>query len=156
MKVLVPNKNIREKSKDVTSSKFNKCIRNAKKMIKLCNEKHESGIGLSAVQVGILKRFFIVKINNDKWEIFINPVIVKYSTTTTSSLEGCLSFPGESGTVKRSQKIRLKYNNEDGDEIHRTFKHQNAIVIQHEYDHCNGIVIVDKFIRKLNDKEQKC
>ena len=88
------------------------------------------GYGLAAPQVGIDARLFVTKWN----EVFVNPRIVAISEPV-SSVEGCLSLPGVTATLTRWNKIRLA----DG----RTYEGEQAIVIQHEIDHLNGVLISD-------------
>ena len=96
------------------------------------------GIGLTANQVGLTDKMFVMMLN-DKIEHVINPVILTRSKETIVRLEGCLSYP-EKGQVpiRRNDWIRVRYH--DGKEQHRcdTLNGINAVIFQHEYDHCNG------------------
>jgi len=107
----------------------------------------EKGIGLSANQVGLDMSFFIVDFGlyDEKFgrQVFINPEIVDMKGQTIDE-EGCLSLPGINEKVKRADQIRIKYKNknfEDRDEIYTDYLSR---VIQHEYDHLNGIVFTDR------------
>ena len=99
--------------------------------------KTRNGVGLSAVQVGLLKRVFVMK-----WgEVFIviNPEITKYSFKKVSMVEGCLSFPNKEVSVKRSQWIEVTYTNGSGDSVATKLEGMVARIFQHEYDHLNGV-----------------
>ena len=103
-------------------------MRDVMQMFGIVQDK--KALGLAAPQVGIDARFFVTF-----WtHIFVNPRIVQVSDPI-ESIEGCLSLPGYTGTVSRWNKIRLA----DGS----TWEGQQAIVIQHECDHLNSILISD-------------
>lgn len=101
------------------------------------------GIGLSAVQVGVLKRLITVDIKQDKKEqfIMINPEIIENSSDQSKYNEGCLSFPHESVTITRPEFITVTYLDLEGKQ--QTIKADGlfATCIQHEIDHLNGITI---------------
>lgn len=95
------------------------------------------GIGLSANQIGIKQRFFIMKV--DKPIIFVNPRIKKYFGKRIEGEEGCLSFPGHHEMKGRYQKILVEFVDASGMLRKREFTGMEAVVIQHEIDHLNGI-----------------
>jgi peptide deformylase len=105
------------------------------------------GIGLAANQVGILKRFFIMDVSQregkNKLEVYINPEIVSTEGETLSE-EGCLSIPGYFAPVKRYAKIYVKAYDINGNPIERELDKISAIVFQHEYDHLEGILFIDR------------
>lgn len=114
---------------------------------------HDQGVGLAAVQIGVLKRIIVVDIDDRDKEFklpdgffplkMVNPEITKYSETQCSLTEGCLSVPGEFLEVTRPDFVEVKYLNENGEsktvECHGWF----ARVIQHELDHLDGKLLVD-------------
>ena len=112
------------------------------------------GIGLSAPQIGILKRMFAyeyIKPAGAKdpspsvpLRVLINPEIVHFSKTTEVGEEGCLSFPNLYGDVRRSKKIKVTALDASGRPIEFEAKGLEARVIQHEVDHLNGILFVDR------------
>ncbi len=100
------------------------------------------GVGLAAPQVGKTIRLIIV---GDKAQLpMINPVITARSFRKDVMEEGCLSIPGVSVAVKRSTGITVQYTNLDGERISLKQKGFLARVIQHEVDHLDGILIIDK------------
>ncbi len=104
------------------------------------------GIGLAAPQVGILQRFFVVDVaegENKEPRFFINPIIVERSGKKSVYEEGCLSLPKQFGDVKRSETIRIRYQNRDGDMQEIDADGMLARCIQHELDHLDGILFVD-------------
>lgn len=101
------------------------------------------GLGLSANQIGLNKKFFIAQYKN-KFYLLINPEIIKFSKKTEISEEGCLSIPGIVGFIKRAKKIVVKALDEKGKEIKIKAKDLLARIFQHEIDHLNGILIIDK------------
>lgn len=101
-----------------------------------------NGVGLSAVQVGVPARIFVLAWPKDGWSAFIDPVILK-SEGECESTEGCLSLPGVVRKVKRAQYIELAYMNDSGLRVKQSFDGLLACAIQHEMDHLNGILLTD-------------
>lgn len=104
---------------------------------------NSNGCGIAAPQVGVNKRLFVAVLDYKRIVLFINPTILEHSEETETDTEGCLSVPGMSGEVERYKKIKIRYFN--GREI-VTEEHEglNARIIQHEYDHLNGVLYIDK------------
>ncbi len=99
-----------------------------------------NGVGLSANQVGLTER--IVVMHTKKPRVLINPrIIVGRGKIITQ--EGCLSFPGEVCEKQRNKIVRVCYQTLDGTEKREVFKKLDAIVIQHEIDHLNGVLMND-------------
>ena len=96
----------------------------------------EMGVGLAAPQVGILKRIVVIDIGEGPI-IMINPEILETSGEQTGE-EGCLSLPGIHETVKRGDKIRVKYMDENFVEHEEEVEGYLARVMQHEFDHLDG------------------
>ncbi|MGC8977091.1 MAG: peptide deformylase [Candidatus Ratteibacteria bacterium] len=118
------------------------------KILKLINSMKQTlifvkGIGLSAVQVGILKRVFIAyDKEKNNFITVINPEIVEKKGEIID-LEGCLSFPEIYFSINRAKEITIKGLNENGKEIIVEGKNIMARCFQHEIDHLNGILIID-------------
>lgn len=106
--------------------------------------REQDGIGIAAPQVGILKRMFIVEIEDDLVEI-INPEIIEVEGIQLEE-EGCLSVPGIIGTVERPAYVKIKGLNREGQEIVREGTELMAIALCHELDHLNGTLFIDKAI----------
>ncbi len=108
------------------------------------------GIGLAASQVGILKRVIVYDIKyfeeDEKPEphILINPVITSRSKTMIEVEEGCLSFPDLYEKVKRHEKVTVEYTDIKGKKKKINAKDIEAVVLQHEIDHLDGIVFLDR------------
>ena len=110
------------------------------------------GVGLAAVQVGVLKRIFIVSVEEDYFE-FINPVMIKQAGSQTDR-EGCLSIVKKSGLVERPNKVVIKAFNRQGQMYKLTAYGFLARAICHEYDHLDGILYTDK-ATDIRDEEWK-
>src|SRR5579884_2330265 len=120
---------------------------------------HEKGIGLAAVQVGVLKRLLVTDIawrdeegitpGNQK--VLVNPEIVEDSEEMNVYKEGCLSFPDQFAEVERPKTVRVRYLNLDGVQKEENFTGLEATCIQHEIDHLNGIVFVDHITMMKRD-----
>lgn len=110
---------------------------------------HEEGAGLAAVQVGELKRIFIVDIGSKtdaevrKPHFFINPEITYFSEEKIGMNEGCLSFPGARSLISRPKEIKVKYLDYDGNKQEMEADDWMARAILHENDHLNGITMPD-------------
>lgn len=109
---------------------------------------HEISAALAAVQIDVLERVIIVRKDFDNKDVrefiaLINPEIVKYEGDLIEDYEGCLSVNGIYGKVKRYSRIRVKALDTDGNEVRIKVDGFLARVIQHEIDHCNGIVFID-------------
>jgi peptide deformylase len=110
---------------------------------------HEVGVALAGVQVDKLLRIVVIRNDFDNkddhsFSVFINPVITKYEGAIEEDFEGCLSVKNIYGKVPRYTKVRVKALNEDGQEIRVTAEGFLARIFQHEIDHTNGVVFIDK------------
>lgn len=109
----------------------------------------ESGIGISAVQVGVLKRIMIVSVNKNPFtedlspEIMINPKILTKNGLQSHS-EGCLSFPGIFIPVNRYDYLEVEYQDIWGITVKAILYGIESVCFQHELDHLNGIVFINK------------
>jgi len=156
LKILTtPNPVLREKAK-----KIKKIDRQIKRLIEemtdlLRTHDDPKGVGLAAPQVGKSLRVFVLLLDS-KPAVFINPTIVKQSSKTLSQvlpkeklfLEGCLSIPRHYGFVDRPYKISLSYLDETGKKQTKSFQNLNASYVQHEYDHLEGVLFVDKVLKQ--------
>ncbi len=108
--------------------------------------KAANGVGLAAPQVGESIRMVVVDFDpeNGDQHVLINPVIVKRSRQKDICDEGCLSFPGLKSKVKRSLKVTCEAQNLDGDVVEYEAEDLAARAIQHELDHLDGMLFVDK------------
>ena len=110
------------------------------------------GIGLAAVQVGILKRLVVIDISKDNEKknplFLINPELTFKSKNISSYEEGCLSLPGQFAEVERPAECHLNYIDYHGKEKKLKADGLLATCIQHEIDHLNGILFID-YLSKL-------
>jgi peptide deformylase len=112
----------------------------------------EDGVGIAAPQVGRNERIFIV---NEKTgaQAYINPHIELVTETDVESEEGCLSVPGVFGIVMRAKKVRISALNRHGRKIEFIAKGFPAIVFQHEGDHLDGILFIDKATKTMTSSK---
>lgn len=105
------------------------------------------GLGLAANQVGIPKRFFIMDISQREGkpllEVYINPVILSAEGATEYE-EGCLSIPGYYAKVERYARLFVKAYDLEGREFEKELTGLHAIAFQHEFDHLEGILFIDR------------
>lgn len=105
-----------------------------------------NGVGLAAVQVGILKRLVVIDLYDDKGPIkLVNPVIVKQKGEQEVE-EGCLSFPNKYAKMIRPAEVTVEALDENGKKIKIHGKELLAQALCHEIDHLDGIVFIDKMI----------
>lgn len=133
------------------------------------------GFGIAAPQAGIDRRIVIIQVNKEKCTykdceevpttVMINPTWRKLSEETKNEFEGCLSVPSIRGKVERYTNIEVTYYNEKGEQIIKQEKGFTARDIQHECDHLDGVVFLEKvkehkefatkeMINKFNLKEE--
>lgn len=116
-----------------------------------------SGVGLAANQVGSNKSVFVVDISvikeypDEKPRVFINPKIIERSEETISYEEGCLSIPDVRADVVRPKKVKIAFKDLDFNDQVIEADEFLARVIQHEYDHLQGVFFTDR----INEREQK-
>lgn len=105
------------------------------------------GVGLAGPQVGVLKRVAVISPDGKNFYEFVNPVIEK-SSGTQKCREGCLSVPGVSGEVMRPKKVVVRAYDRYGNEFVLKAEGFLANICCHEFDHLDGILFVDKLIKK--------
>ncbi|XBT18723.1 MAG: peptide deformylase [Candidatus Shikimatogenerans sp. Tcar] len=131
--------------------KKNKKIKNIiKYMIYIMN--NNNGIGIAAPQIGLNINLFLYKnIKKNKYNIFYNSKIIKYFGKDINKYESCLSIPNIYEKVIRKNSITLEYSNINWKKKKKIYSGNNSRIIQHEYDHIQGILFIDL----LNDLQKK-
>lgn len=144
-----------------------------KDLKRICKAK--DGVGIASSQVGVNKRIFIVwsKPNErypkapymEKPLVVINPTILSKSKSTMLDWEGCLSVPGIRAKVPRYKSIEVEFQNEKGEKVKQKFSDFLARIFQHEFDHIEGVLFLDRVkvtdlygeeeLRKLFSKKKK-
>jgi len=100
--------------------------------------------GLAAPQIGVFKRVFVTKTDDQAFKVFINPVVtVEEGTPLSRNKEGCVSFPGVLQWVRRPEECSVTALGLDGLEFTVDFDELDAIAVQHENDHLDGILFID-------------
>ena len=110
------------------------------------------GIGLAAVQVGVLKRLIVIDISKDKEKknplFLVNPEITFKSKKTSTYEEGCLSLPGHFAEIERPSECQVKFIDYNGQDKELRAEGLLSTCIQHEVDHLNGVLFID-YLSKL-------
>ena len=111
---------------------------------------HYNGVGLSANQIGIKERVFVMIYDMDTQETItcFNPKIIKKSKNEVVMEEGCLSFPDKFLEVSRPSSVIVKYEDENREMIKEKLEGFSARVFQHEYDHMEGIDFTQRILNK--------
>ncbi len=150
--ITLPNSHLRQKSVRVgiITAEVKNIIENMKAATLdwEASRPHEVGVALAAVQIDKLYKIIVVRNDFDNkddkdFHVFINPEIVKLEGDLEEDFEGCLSVKDVYGKVPRYSKIRMRALNENGQEVRVKAEGFLARVLQHEVDHCNGMVFVD-------------
>jgi len=115
----------------------------AERMIALMHDAH--GVGLAATQVGVLRRLFVFRAGEDEEATaVVNPTLAERSTETETDDEGCLSLQGVLVPVERAVRVTLEGTSLDGEPLRLELDGLRARVVQHEVDHLDGTLIVDR------------
>lgn len=138
----VPENKLRQKSEEVVS--FDKSLDGLISDLTdtLISQTDPVGLGLSAVQIGIMKRVFVARVKN-RIKHFVNPKILKFSKKEITFLEGCFSVPEFYGHVIRPAEIDLEAQDKHGKKTKGHYQGLSARIIQHEMDHLDGILFTD-------------
>lgn len=114
------------------------------------------GVGLAAPQIGVLKRICVIDVSPDCSEpiCLVNPVIVEYSEETQTGYEGCLSVPDKTGIVTRAMKVKVEAFNEYLEPVTIEGEALLARALQHEIDHLDGHLYVEKVEGRLFDNSE--
>lgn len=119
--------------------------------------REEKGVGIAGPQVGVMRRIFVAEPNPEEGPVYfmINPVITERSEETEWGVEGCLSVPEMIGEVERPVSIKIEATDLDGERHSYEFSGFEARVMQHEYDHLEGVLYTDKAvnIREASSEE---
>jgi len=150
--VIEPDPILRKKSEPL--EEVNNDLR--KLMDEMLETMYEApGIGLAAVQVGILKRLIVIDVSKDKEKkdplFLINPEITFKSNKTSTYEEGCLSLPGHFAEVERPAECHLNFVDYNGNKKEIKANGLLATCIQHEIDHLDGILFIDHISKLKRD-----
>ncbi len=134
---------LRQKSQDI--EEITDEIRKLAQDMKETMEKNQ-GVGLAAPQIGISKRIIVINpdLTNREFSVLLNPKITKISREKETNEEGCLCFPRLFLKIKRAKEVEAEGTKENGEKIKINAKGLLARVLQHEIDHLNGILIIDR------------
>lgn len=126
-----------------------------KRLYKTVTDSLSLGAGIAAPQVGILKNIIWVQ-RFDKehfpFEVYLNPIIVKYSEKKQTNKEGCLSIPNRREILSnRAYTVLIEYDTEKGEHKTEMIEGFTAVIFQHEIDHLNGILYLDHLKKEIND-----
>lgn len=108
------------------------------------------GVGLAAPQIGVSKRVVVIDVGDGLLEL-INPEIIEMEGEQ-SGLEGCLSVPNSRGKVKRAKRVVVRSQDRNGDEFTLEGQGLLAIALQHEIDHLDGILFIDRAESVLRER----
>ena len=165
--ITLPNKHLRAESEQVNelTEQILQVIEDMKSATVNWDEsrEHEIGVALAAIQIDRAYRIIIIRNDlQDKedmsFNVYINPEVIKLYGNIIEDYEGCLSVPDVYGKVPRYSKVKVKATNLEGQTISLTASGFLARIFQHEIDHTNGILFIDKIkesseaFYKLNDE----
>ncbi|MHA1437902.1 MAG: peptide deformylase [Promethearchaeota archaeon] len=145
----VPDPILNEVSKDVNLLFIGKTNKDLVEPMKAVLEQ-TSGVGLSAVQVGELKRVFIMRTKDKEVITVYNPKILEKRNYFVFAGEACLSIPGQVASTERYNEIVAEWYDEKKQYKKATLTGMEAIIFQHEYDHLDGILFTERKYSKQN------
>lgn len=157
--ITAPDPILRQKSKNIVfgdkilNKKTKQIISDLKGTLR--TQVNPRGVGLSAPQIGVSKRIFVLEIER-KITTIINPEILSVSKELLASilpkekqfLEGCLSVPGYWGFVDRPYQIKVSFTDQLGEKIEKNFVGKESSYFLHEYDHLDGILFIDRILEQ--------
>lgn len=152
MKIITDEKILRKTCLPITKESPKELNKIVSGMVKTMIDTQ--GVGIASPQVGINKRLFLAVLDNKRIELFINPTITDRSEEMEEDIEGCLSVPDYHGTVSRHKEITIKYFN-GKEKVTETYEGLNARIIQHEYDHLQGILYTNRAKDIHRNEEEK-
>lgn len=156
MAILVPENHpaLHAIAEEITAEDFSngtvaKILKDMKKALLSYKVDGYTAVAIAAPQIGVSKRIFMIEDQSNDRDalptlIAINPRIIKYSKKTHEVGEGCLSIPDYYGLVKRSTNVTLRATDAHGNEYERGAGGLLAQIIQHEYDHLDGILFTER------------
>jgi peptide deformylase len=106
--------------------------------------KDANGVGLAATQIGVLRRVFVFARDEDEVAVLVNPEIVRRGDEAEVDDEGCLSIQGVTMPVERPISVRIEGRDETGEEVAYDLEGTPARIVQHELDHLDGTMILDR------------
>ena len=144
---------------DFESGQVGKIVKKMREALRSYNVEGFVGVAIAAPQIGVAKRIFLIEDQNPDRQgelpplVAINPKIVKVSKKTAVVGEGCLSVPNRYGAVRRHQNVTLRALDENGQEYERGAGGLLAQIFQHECDHLDGTLFIDR-AEKIWGKEE--
>ena len=147
---------LRKKSKPISFKKEPELIKKlAARMLATVQDSASLGVGIAAPQVGILKKMVVVQRldkDNEPFEVYVNPVIKKYSAKKRPCPEGCLSIPNKRAiTLDRAYTVWLEYETLNGEKKQEEVNDFVSVIFQHEIDHLNGILFIDHLLKEIEN-----
>lgn len=141
---LYPDPLLRKHCREYAEAELERAVADGERMLELMYERR--GVGLAGPQTGILKRIFVLDVSEgrDSPIVCINPRIATLNGEPVETEEGCLSFPGIYAQVARSPHVTIEYIGGDGEAHSLEGEGLLARAMQHENDHLDGILFVDR------------
>lgn len=147
---------LRKVAEPIKTAEWKQYVKIGKEMLRYIKDPDHGGVGLAAPQIGVSKRFCIVSLLRDRDDenfqtiMMFNPEIFEYGKEmTTEFIEGCLSLPKtKKGYVARYDEIKLRYYDEKMKEKTLKLSGLAAVIVQHEIDHLDGVLYIDKIIQE--------
>lgn len=142
-----PNEQLRRRSTEIDPARFGstELTQLADHLVR--HMETSDGVGIAAPQIGVPERFIVVHLPHTGPTAFCNPRIVRASSALMEFEEGCLSVPGVYGIVMRHKRVTVEAFALNGERVELNLKGLHAVVFQHEIDHLDGVLFIDKVVR---------
>lgn len=150
-----PNRELFEKTRHIPKDQINSetYTQIGSAMVEILKKK--GGVGLSANQVGLPLNMCVINVNPNDIKFMLNPRIIKFSKQMEKSPEGCLSLPGCEAVVNRHKSVTVEYENVEGETVTFDAVGFTSFVVQHEIDHLNGILMINRLSEYHKSKTLK-
>lgn len=142
----VPDKRLRQRAREVSQETLAKLRAEGLFDDLVHTMRAEDGVGIAATQVGVPHRVIVV-LEGKIPRVYINPEITSHSVRTAVDTEGCLSVPGVIGLVRRAKSVTVRALDANGKPVTKKTKDLIARIFQHEVDHLDGILYIDRAIK---------
>ena len=141
-----PNPTLNQKSKKISriDDSIKKLVHDMAETMKEYQSEHEIGVALAAIQVGVPIRMTVIKQDDGSYVALLNPKVVKTGKEELMEIEGCISVPKKYGRVKRYKKVKVKGIGLNGRPLEIKAEGLLAQVLQHEIDHMDGKLFINK------------
>lgn len=150
--VVFPDERLRMTCDEVKAEEFGTDSLKAMERGLITSMQYYGGVGMAAPQVSINRRMFCFRVTDGRVITAYNPTVMPIGDMAIKMVEGCLSIPKVEEMIERFDKVSLSYKDRNGVEHREIFQGLDAVVVQHENDHLNGVLFIDYLSKLKRDR----